>query len=72
MADTRDPGWKVAGKYDVIVVMSVESEDQIDEIMHSLPIWNLGYDYIIDMEWMVFRPYAKWAKQLEELSASEN
>ena len=52
--------------------MSVESEDQIDEIMHSLPIWNLGYDYIIDMEWMVFRPYAKWAKQLEELSASEN
>ena len=64
--------WKVAGKYDVIVVITVESEDQIDEIMHSLPIWNLGYDYIIDMEWMILRPYANWAKQLDDLAASEN
>ena len=64
--------WKVAGKYDVIVVMSVESVDQIDEIMHSLPIWNLGYDYIVDMEWTMLRPYENWAKQLDDLSASEN
>ena len=64
--------WKVAGKYDVIVVMTVQSEDQIDEIMHSLPIWNLGYDYIIDMEWMILRPYGNWAKQLDDLAAPDN
>ena len=61
--------WKVAGKYDVIVVISVESVDQIDEIMHSLPIWSLGYDYIIDMEWTILRPYEHWAKQLDKLAA---
>ena len=64
--------WKVAGKYDVILVMAVESEDQIDEILHSLPIWNLGSDYMVDMEWTILRSYTNWAKQLEELSASEN
>ena len=61
--------WKVPGKYDVLVVVAVESVDQMDEIMHSLPIWKLGYDYIIDMEWTLLRPYEHWAKQLDELSA---
>ena len=63
--------WK-PGKYDVIVVMSVDSVDQIDEIMHSLPIWNLRYDYIMDMEWTMLRPYENWAKHLDALSASDN
>ena len=30
---------------------------QIDEILHSLPIWNLGYDYMVDMEWTILRSY---------------
>jgi len=61
--------WKVPGKYHVIVLMGVDSVDQIDEIMHSLPIWKLGYDYIIDMEWILLRPYENWAKQLDNLAA---
>ena len=61
--------WKVPGKYDVLLVMAVESVDQMDELMHSLPIWKLGYDYIVDMEWILLRPYEHWAKQLDELSA---
>ena len=52
--------------------MSVDSVDQIDEIMHSLPIWNLRYDYIMDMEWTMLRPYENWAKHLDALSASDN
>lgn len=60
--------WKVPGKYDVIVVIGVDSVDQIDEIMHSLPIWKHGYDYVIDMEWTLLRPYEHWAKQLDELA----
>jgi muconolactone delta-isomerase len=61
--------WKVPGKYDVFIVVEVQSADQIDEIMHSLPLWKLGYDYIIDMEWILLRPYEDWAKQPGELSA---
>ena len=61
--------WKVAGKYDVLLVLDVESADQIDEIIHSLPIWKLGYEYIVDLEWTLLRPYANWAKHLEELAA---
>ena len=61
--------WKVPGQYDVILVMGVDSVDQMDEIMHSLPIWKLGYDYLVDMEWTLLRPYENWAKQLEELAA---
>jgi muconolactone delta-isomerase len=61
--------WKVPGEYHVVVIMSVDSVDQIDEIMHSLPIWNLGYDYIIDMDWTLLRPYENWAKQLDDLAA---
>ena len=61
--------WKVPGKYDVLLVLDVESADQIDEIIHSLPIWKLGYEYIVDLEWTLLRPYANWAKHLEELAA---
>jgi muconolactone delta-isomerase len=60
--------WKVPGKYEVIAVVGVDSVGQMDEIMHSLPIWKLGYDYIIDIEWTLLRPYEEWAKQLDELA----
>ena len=62
--------WKVLGKYEVFLVMEVDSVDQMDEMMQSLPIWKLGYDYIVSsMEWVPLRSYEHWAKQLEELSA---
>ena len=61
--------WKVAGKYDVILVVGVDSADQIDEIIHSLPIWTLGYDYIIDLDWTILRPYQNWADHLETLAS---
>lgn len=62
--------WKVAGRYEVFLVMEMNSTDQMDEVLHSLPIWKLGYDYIVSsMEWIPLRSYEHWAKQLEELSA---
>lgn len=61
--------WKVAGKYDVILVITVDSADQIDEIVHSLPIWKLGYEYIVDLEWMILRSYENWDKHLETLAS---
>ena len=61
--------WKVPGKYDVLLVLGVDSADQIDEIIHSLPIWKLGYEYIVDLDWTLLRSYESWAKQLDELAA---
>jgi muconolactone delta-isomerase len=61
--------WKVPGKYEVYAVFAVNSSDDIDAALHQLPIWKLGYDYMIDAEWTMLRPYADWAKQLEELSS---
>ncbi len=61
--------YKVAGKYEVIVILSVESGDQIDEIVHSMPIWTQGYSHIVkEMQWTLLRPYENWAKQLEGLA----
>jgi muconolactone delta-isomerase len=62
--------WKVPGKYEVFLVMEVDSVDRMDEIMHGLPIWKLGYEYIVSsMEWIPLRPYEHWAKQLDKLSS---
>ena len=61
--------WKVAGEYQVIAVMDVESGDQIDEIVHSLPIWRLGHAHIVPrVTWKPLRPYENWATQLETLA----
>ncbi len=61
--------WKVAGEYQVIAVMDVDNGDQIDEIVHSLPIWRLGYAHIVPkITFKTLRPYENWAKQLEGLA----
>ncbi|MEX2481496.1 MAG: muconolactone Delta-isomerase family protein [Gammaproteobacteria bacterium] len=61
--------WKVAGQYQVIAVMEVDDGDQIDEIVHSLPIWKLGYAHIVpEISFKTLRPYENWAKQLETLA----
>lgn len=61
--------WKVAGEYQVIAVMDVDSGDMIDEIVHSLPIWKLGYAHIVPkITWKPLRAYENWAEQLKTLS----
>jgi muconolactone delta-isomerase len=64
--------WKVAGKYEVIVVLDVEDGDGMDEVVHSLPIWKLGYAHVVwDISWTPLRPYANWAEHLKTLSKGE-
>lgn len=61
--------WKVAGKYEVVVVLEVKDGDDLDHIVHSLPIWKLGYGHIAtDLSWIPLRPYEHWAEDLKELS----
>ena len=61
--------WKVAGKYEVVAVMEVDSGDDLDAIVHSLPIWKLGYSHIVpEINWIPLRSYENWGKQLVELA----
>lgn len=61
--------WKVAGKPEVVAVMEMDSGDDLDAAVHSLPIWALGYAHIVsDVEIIPLRPYANWAEQLKTLS----
>lgn len=60
--------WKVAGKYEVVAVMEVGSGDDLDAIVHSLPIWKLGYAHIVpEINWIPLRSYENWSKQLATL-----
>ena len=61
--------WKVAGEYQVIAVMEVDTGDQIDEIVHSLPIWTEGFAHIVKkISWKPLSPYSAWANQLDSLA----
>lgn len=61
--------YKVAGKYEVVAIIEVASADQIDEIVHQLPIWRLGYAHIVpSIEWIPLRPYRNWAEHLKQLA----
>lgn len=61
--------WKVAGKYEIVAVLEVDNGDRMDEIVHSLPIWKLGYAHIApEISWIPLRPYANWAEQLKALA----
>ena len=54
--------WKVAGEYQVIAVVEVESGEQI-------PIWSEGYAHIIkNISFKPLSPYSEWAEQLKELA----
>ncbi len=62
--------WKVAGKYEVVAVMEVDSGDDMDAIVHGLPIWKQGYAHIVpEVNWIPLRSYENWSKQLEALAS---
>ncbi len=64
--------WKVAGKYEVILILELDNGDQMDDVIHSLPIWKLGYAHIVpEITWTPLRPYANWAEHLNTLAKGE-
>jgi len=63
--------WKAAGKYEVIAVFDVESGDQMDDALHSLPIWTEGFSHVVtDIEWTPLRSYQNWSDSLKEMSGA--
>lgn len=67
----RDAGvmkwvYKVAGQYEVVGVMAVESAEQLDDLMHQLPVWRDSNSHtVVDMEWLPLTSYEKWSAQMK-------
>ena len=53
----------------VVFIIEVASESELDEAFHSLPIWQEGYQDMVELEVEALRPYAEWGKQLDKLAA---
>ena len=61
--------YKVPGKPQVIVIMDVDTADDMEHAILNLPIWKLGYSHIVtDIEWTALRPYENWAEDLKKLA----
>ncbi len=69
LAEQGLPIYKVAGKYEVVFIIEVGSESELDEAFHSLPIWQEGFQDMVELEVEALRPYAEWGKQLDKLAA---
>jgi len=64
--------YKVPGKPAVVAILEVNTADDIDHAIHSLPIWKLGYSHIVtELTWTVLRPYENWAEDLKKLAQED-
>ncbi len=63
------PIFKVAGKYEVVLIIEVGSATELDEAIHALPIWQEGYQDMVRIEATALRPYTEWADHLDKLAA---
>lgn len=62
----------MAGKPEVYAVIEAETADDLDHMVHSLPIWRLGYSHVVtELEWIPLRPYTYWAADLKKLAQEE-
>jgi len=62
--------FKVPGKLEVIGILDAGTADDIDHIVHSLPLMSLGYSHLItDITWTPLRSYENWAADLPQLAA---
>jgi muconolactone D-isomerase len=64
--------YKVPGTPEVVGILDVNTADDIDHAVHSLPIWKLGYSHIVtELKWTPLRPYEHWAEDLKKLAREE-
>ena len=62
------PIFKVAGKYEVIVIVDVDGPGELDEAIHGLPIWAEGYQDMVDIDAIPLGSYGEWGEQLDRLT----
>ena len=63
------PIFKVAGKYEVMLIVEVGSATELDEAIHALPLWQEGFQDMVDIDAIALRPYTEWADHLDKLAA---
>lgn len=71
-ADAIEAVYKVAGSPEVIGILNVNTADDLDHALHSMPIWKLGYSHVVaEVKWTPLRPYEVWAEDLKQLAREE-
>jgi muconolactone delta-isomerase len=64
--------YKVPGTPEVVSILDVNTADDVDHAVHSLPIWKLGYSHIVaELKWTPLRLYENWAEDLKKLAREE-
>lgn len=64
--------YKVPGLPEIIVIQDIDTADDMDHALHSLPMWKLGYSHIVtELKWTPLRPYENWADDLKKLTREE-
>lgn len=59
--------YKVAGQYEVLGVMAIEQPEQLDEIMHELPVWRDSNSHLVEhAEWIPVTSYEGWSKLMKQ------
>jgi muconolactone delta-isomerase len=61
--------YKIAGEPRIVAVMEFKSHDEIDQLIHGLPIWRQGFSHLLEgLTWTPLREYENWHGQLRELA----
>jgi muconolactone delta-isomerase len=61
--------YKVPGKNEVIIIMNLDTADDIDHLIQNTPIFQMGYAHIVtEATWTPLRPYENWMEDLNQLS----
>ena len=61
--------YKVPGEPKIVTIVEVESFEQMDLMLQSLPIWKSGFAHLVEeTSWTPLRPYANWKADLKVLA----
>lgn len=64
--------FKVAGQPEVYIIFDAENAAVLDQSLHHLPIWKLGYSHlVVELDWVPLRPYADWLEDLKQLAQAD-
>lgn len=64
------PIFKVAGEYEIVLIVEVDKPADLDAALHALPIWMEGYQDIIEVTAKALVPYGEWGRQLDRLTGA--
>ena len=58
--------YKVAGRTEVVAIVEAKTADDIDALLHGMPIWKLGFSHLVhEVNLTPLREYASWTEELK-------